>query len=160
MNPSILPVIGYTLDSKKRTPIDLKYLAKYTIKPFLSQVEGVSEIRIIGGKEKEYWVLLNPSKMSNLGITPEMVSNVLSETNFVTSNGFLSNYRFLYLAVTNSMVTSAHELENLVIRNSGKRIVTLRDIAEVDIQEAKAFKSKLKRLLHIQVLFSDLLCWW
>jgi multidrug efflux pump subunit AcrB len=52
MNPSILPVIGYTLKSRIRTPIDLKYLATYTIKPFLTQVDGVSEIRIIGGKEK------------------------------------------------------------------------------------------------------------
>lgn len=77
--------------------------------------------------------------MSMLGITPEMVSNVLSQTDFVTSNGYLSNYRFLYLAVTNSMVRSAKELENLVIRNSGKRIVTLRDIAEVKIQEAKEY---------------------
>ena len=39
MNPSILPVIGYTLESnsKSRTPIDMKMLAMYTIKPFLSR---------------------------------------------------------------------------------------------------------------------------
>src|ERR1017187_7076779 len=54
MNPSILPVIGYTLESHSQTPIELKLLANYVIKPFLSQVEGVSEIRIIGGKTKEY----------------------------------------------------------------------------------------------------------
>jgi multidrug efflux pump subunit AcrB len=44
MNPSILPVTGYSLESKTRSPIDLKLLALYTIKPFLSQVAGVSEI--------------------------------------------------------------------------------------------------------------------
>ncbi|MCX6329841.1 MAG: efflux RND transporter permease subunit, partial [Bacteroidia bacterium] len=32
MNPSILPVIGYTLEGKGRSPIDLKYIATYTIK--------------------------------------------------------------------------------------------------------------------------------
>lgn len=74
MNPSILPVIGYTLEGKGRSPIDLKYLATYTIKPFLSQVEGVSEIRVIGGKEKEFWVELNQSKMTALGLTPEKIS--------------------------------------------------------------------------------------
>jgi CzcA family heavy metal efflux pump len=139
MNPSILPVTGYTLESTQRTPIDLKYMATYTIKPFLSQVDGVSEIRIIGGKEKEYWVLLNTPKMSMLGITPEMVSNRLSETNFIKSNGYLSSYRFLYLSVTDAMVDSKQRLENLVIRNDGKRIVTLHDIAEVNIEEAKQY---------------------
>src|SRR5580692_1459179 len=50
MNPSILPVSGYTLESHTRTPIELRQLATYTVKPFLSQVDGVSEIRVIGGK--------------------------------------------------------------------------------------------------------------
>ena len=59
MNPSILPVIGYTLESHERSPIELKQLAIYTIKPFLSQVAGVSEVRIIGGKSKEYWLELD-----------------------------------------------------------------------------------------------------
>jgi len=139
MNPSILPVTGYTLESKTRTPIDLKYLATYTIKPFLSQVDGVSEIRIIGGKEKEYWVLLNTPKMSMLGITPAMISNTLAETNFIESNGYLSSYRFLYLSVTDAMVDTKERLENLVIRNDGKRIVTLKDIAAINIEEAKQY---------------------
>src|SRR5918912_855375 len=40
MNPSILPVIGYTLEtnSNSRTPIDMRQIAMYTVKPFLSQV--------------------------------------------------------------------------------------------------------------------------
>lgn len=52
MNPSILPVIGYTLEAPGMTPIEEKLLAMYTIKPFLSQVEGVSEIRVIGEKQR------------------------------------------------------------------------------------------------------------
>ena len=31
MNPSILPVIGYTIESDKKTPIELNLLATYTI---------------------------------------------------------------------------------------------------------------------------------
>src|SRR5487761_2759432 len=69
MNPSILPVMGYSLESHTLSPIQLKELATYTIKPFLSQVQGVSEVRIIGGKSKEYWVELNLQKMSALSIT-------------------------------------------------------------------------------------------
>src|SRR3978361_1898817 len=42
MNPSILPVSGYTLESHSRSPIELKQLATFTVKPFLSQRSGVS----------------------------------------------------------------------------------------------------------------------
>ena len=74
MNPSILPVIGYTLEtnSSSRTAIDMRQIAINTVKPFLSQVEGVSEVRIIGGKQKEYWLTLDPQRMSTLGITPDI----------------------------------------------------------------------------------------
>src|SRR6201996_3497683 len=36
MNPSILPVMGYSLESHNRTPIELKQIANFTIKPYLS----------------------------------------------------------------------------------------------------------------------------
>jgi CzcA family heavy metal efflux pump len=139
MNPSILPVIGYTLEGKGRSPIDLKYLATYTIKPFLSQVEGVSEIRVIGGKEKEFWIELDQSKMSALGLTPEKIRNALAETDFIKSNGFLSDYRMLYLTVTDVMVKNKSQLENLVIQNDSKRIITLKDISRIGIREAKEY---------------------
>ncbi|HEX3025203.1 MAG TPA: efflux RND transporter permease subunit [Chitinophagaceae bacterium] len=139
MNPSILPITGFSLESKTRSPIEMKLLAMYTIKPFLSQVEGVSEIRVIGGKNKEYWMVLNVQKMSTLGITPDAISTALSQTNFIKSNGYLSDYRLLYLTVTDASVTSKEQLQNIVIRNDGKRIVLLKDIADVQIQEAKEY---------------------
>src|SRR4029079_13506051 len=137
MNPSILPVIGYTLEtnSSSRTAIDMRQIAINTVKPFLSQVEGVAEVRIIGGKQKEYWLTLDPQKMSTLGITPESLSNALIQTNFIQSNGFVSDYRLLYLTVTDATVHTLDELEDLVIANNGRRIVQLKDIAEVKIRE-------------------------
>ncbi|WP_212006127.1 efflux RND transporter permease subunit [Chitinophaga sp. HK235] len=139
MNPSILPVSGYTLEGAGLSPIDLKYLASYTIKPFLSQVEGVAEIRIIGGKTKEYWVVLDRGKMNTLGITPEMIGNALNQTNFIRSNGYLTDYRLLYLTVTDAQVSNRQQLENIVISNNGQRIVLLKDIAAVGIREAKEY---------------------
>ncbi|CAM2905532.1 efflux RND transporter permease subunit [Flavobacterium frigoris] len=139
MNPSILPVIGYALESTNKSPIELKKIANFTIKPFLSQVDGVSEVRVIGGKEKEYWIELNQSKMVAYGITPEAVSQVLSQTNFITSNGYLSDNRFLYLTLTDAQITTKSDLENLVVVNNGKGIRTLKDIATVAIEEAKEY---------------------
>jgi CzcA family heavy metal efflux pump len=139
MNPSILPVIGYAIEGKGMSAIELKKIANFTIKPFLSQIEGVSEIRIIGGKEKEYWLSLDFNKMTALGITPDAISQVLSQTNFIKSNGYLSDYRYLYLTITDAQVDDKGELENLVISNNGKGIVTLKDIAAVEIKEAKEY---------------------
>ncbi len=139
MNPSILPITGFSLESKTRSPIEMKLLALYTIKPFLSQVEGVSEIRVIGGKSKEYWVVLDIQKMSTLGITPDMLNIALSQTNFIKSNGYLSDYRLLYLTITDAAITSKEQLGNIVLSNNGKRIVLLKDIADVQIQEAKEY---------------------
>ena len=139
MNPSILPVIGYSLESKTRSPIEMKLLAQYSIKPFLSQVEGVSEIRVIGGKTKEYWVVLDTRKMSTLGISPDNINTALAQTNFIKSNGYISDYRLLYLTITDASVSSKEQLENIVVSNNGKRIVLLKDIADAQIQEAKEY---------------------
>src|ERR1700676_1058121 len=135
-NASILPVIGYTLEGHEKSPIELKQLAIYTIKPFLSQVAGVSEVRVIGGKMKEYWLELDARKMSSLMVTPDSISSALAQTNFIRSNGYLSDYRFLYLTTTDATVHSVNDIRNIVIRNDGKRIIHVSDIANVDINEA------------------------
>ncbi|MDE3249594.1 MAG: efflux RND transporter permease subunit [Bacteroidota bacterium] len=136
MNPSILPVMGYTLEGHDRSPIDMKMLANYSIKPFLSQVPGVAEIRVIGGKSKEYWADLDAAKMSALALTPDQVNTAIGQTNFIRSNGYMADYRYLYLSVTDATVHSISDLENIVIRNDGHRIVKLGDIASVQIREA------------------------
>ena len=136
MSPSILAVMGYSVESNTRSPIELKQLAIYTIKPFLSQVQGASEIRIIGGKTKEYWLQLNQQKMSSLSITPDIINTALGQTGFIKSNGFLADYRFLYLTLTDATVHNKDELGELVIKNDGKRIVKLHDIATIEVKEA------------------------
>lgn len=135
MNPSILPVSGYTLESHERSPIELKQLATFTVKPFLSQINGVSEIRVIGGKTKEYWLVLNREKMTALSLTPDMISSALSQTNFIKSEGYLSDYKMLYLTVTDATVTAKDQLENMVISNNSKRVIQVKDIASVQISE-------------------------
>src|SRR3984957_19559710 len=136
MNPSILPVMGYTLETHQLSNIELKQLALYTIKPFLSQVAGVSEVRIIGGKTKEYWITLDVQKMSTLSITPDMLSSTIGQTGFIKSNGYLSDFHFLYLTVTDATVHSQEDIQNIVVKNTGKRVILLKDVATVNVREA------------------------
>ncbi len=139
MNPSILPVMGYSLSAGSLTPIELKQLALYTIKPFLSQVPGVSDIRVIGGEDKEYWAVLDPNKMSKLGLTPSVLAQKLNETNFIKSNGYSSDYRYLYLTLTNAQLRDIEQLKNIVIKNDGNRIVYFKDIAQIEVHSAKQY---------------------
>ncbi len=138
MNPSILPVMGYSLESHSLSPIEMKMLAMYTIKPYLSRVTGVSEVRVIGGKTKEYDVVLDQPKMNSLGITPDAVSAAIGQNNIILSNGYLNDYRQMYLTVTDASVSSLTQLQNIVISND-KRIVLLKDIADVSIKDAKEY---------------------
>jgi CzcA family heavy metal efflux pump len=135
MNPSILPVIGFTVESDRKTPIELNIIATYIIKPFLSQIEGVSSVGIIGGKTKEYWIELNQLKMSTFLITPENIREMLIQNHFITSNGFLSDYKRLYLNITDAGLYNLTDIENVVLRNDGKRIIKLSDVADINVRE-------------------------
>jgi len=135
MNPSILPVIGFTVESDKKTPIELNLIATYIIKPFLSQINGVSSVGIIGGKTKEFWIELNQLKMGSFSITPEIIRDQLSQNHFITSNGFLSDYKRLYLNITDAGLYNLKDVENVVLRNDGKRIIKLKDVANVNVRE-------------------------
>jgi CzcA family heavy metal efflux pump len=135
MNPSILPVIGYVIEGPGRSNIELNQIANYTIKPFLSQAKGVAEVWVIGGKTKEYHIELLQQKMAALSITPAMISTALSQTNFISSNGYLTDFNRLYLTVTDANVQNLEELENLIVSNNGKRVLQLKDIAVLKVAE-------------------------
>ncbi|MBB2150345.1 efflux RND transporter permease subunit [Pedobacter gandavensis] len=136
MNPAILPVSGYTLESATKSPIELKQLADLTIKPFLLQVQGVSEIRIIGGKTKEFRVKLNASNMTALAITPEQIANAMAQTNFVKSNGYVANFNYLYLSVTDVTLKTKEDLGNLIVSKKNNRTVRLKELADLSSEEA------------------------
>jgi CzcA family heavy metal efflux pump len=133
MNPSILPVMGLMLQGEGKDLITLKKIAKFTIKPFLSQLDGVSKIQIQGGKEKEYRVVLNHNKMSRLGINPSKVQSAIASTGFLNSNGFATGYRRMYLTISDAGAHSLDEIENIVISNNRKRVIHLSDVAQVRI---------------------------
>ena len=43
MNPSIFPIMGFSLEGKGYSQIELRNIAEYTIKPYLSRIDGISE---------------------------------------------------------------------------------------------------------------------
>lgn len=139
MNQSLFPVYGFTLESKNNSLVALRDKANLVLRPIFSQVPGISNVIVRGGKAKEYVVIPDPIKMSSLAITPNAIITAFSNNNFVLSNGYLADYRRLYLNLTDTRVNDIDELQNVVIKSDSSRIVKLRDIAKVEIQEQQEF---------------------
>ena len=132
MNPSILAVAGYSLEGNLST-VELKILAQFTVKPFLEQISGVREVSVMGGRNKEYQLVLDAPKMSRLGITPNILGDVLKQTNSIRSNGYLNDNNRLYLTLTDASVRNLEQLENTVVKSTATNTVKIKDIARVQI---------------------------
>lgn len=139
MNPSILPIMGYSLQSETKNQVELKMIGDYIVKPYLSRIEGVATVEVIGGKTKEYQILLNQDKLSLLKLNPQKIITAIQQTGFIKSNGYVVNYKRLYLTVTDATIKNRKELENLVIFDDSKRKITVKDIAQVQISEKTEF---------------------
>ena len=139
MSQNIYPVIGYTLESDKYGQVEMKNMALFFAKPRFSEVPGISNVFVRGGKTKEFVVKPDPMKMVQLGFSPQDLIDILGKTNFIESNGLLSDYRRLYLSVTDSRIGTIEDLKKLVIRNDGCRIIRLGDIALVEFREQQEF---------------------
>jgi len=139
MNPSILPVMGYSLQSATKSLIELKQIATYTVKPYLSRIEGVSSVDVIGGKEKEYRLVLDESKLNALKINPLEIGNALRQTDFIESTGYIVDYNRLYLTATDATLKNKQQLENLVLFDNSTREIKVSDIAKVEIAERNEY---------------------
>ncbi|GAB4038522.1 efflux RND transporter permease subunit [Spirosoma gilvum] len=139
MSPSILPVMDFALTSNSRDLIELRKLAMYTIRPFLSRVTGVSNIQVMGGRTKEYWIVLQPTKLASLNVTPSAITTALAATNFIQADGMVSGYHRLYLTLTDATVHSRQEVENIIIRSDGQRVLRLADVATVELHEQQEY---------------------
>ncbi len=139
MSQNIYPVIGYTLESEKYGQVEMRNVAMFFARPRFSEIPGISNVVVRGGKTKEFVITPDAMKMIQLGLTPQNLIDVLGSTNFIESNGLLSDYRRLYLSVTDSRISSLEDLRNVVIRNDRNRIIRLGDLAGVDFQEQQEF---------------------
>lgn len=139
MNPSILPVIGYSLQSDTKSQIELKLIAEYTVKPYLSRVDGVAAVQVIGGREKEYRIIPDIQKLKLLKISTQDIASAIQQTGFIKSNGYTIDYKRLYLTVTDATISSKEQLENLVLFNDANRQIKISDIGRVEISEKNEY---------------------
>ncbi len=139
MNQSLFPVYGYTLENPDKTDVDLKDIANVIVRPAFSQVKGISNVVIRGGRSKEYVIAPIPEKMTALGIVPQDITEAFNNNNFVSSAGLLPNHHRMYLTLLDARVNNIEELNNTVIKNIDGRIVKIKDIAKIKLEAQQEF---------------------
>jgi CzcA family heavy metal efflux pump len=139
MNQSTFPVYGFTLESNTLSQVALKDKANLIARPIFSQVEGISNVVVRGGKNKEFVIVPDAFKMAALGVTPNTIITIFNSNNFVLSNGIMQDYNRMYLSITDTRVIDSDEIGNIVIKNDGIRLIKLKDIAQVEIKEQVEF---------------------
>ncbi|MBA3665886.1 MAG: efflux RND transporter permease subunit, partial [Bacteroidetes bacterium] len=139
MNQSLFPVYGLTLEGPTHSQVALRDQANLVLRPIFSQVSGISNVVVRGGKAKDFVILPDAVKLSSLGLNPNSLINIFNNNNFVLSNGYLNDYRRLYLSITDTRVADLEALENLVVKNDGNRVVKLKEVARVEVQEQQEF---------------------
>ena len=115
MNATFFPVIGYALTSDTRSLVEMRDVALYTIRPALSRIHGISNVRVVGGKTREFLVTADPLKLAAYHIDIRELTDALQKSNVLASVGFVeANYR-LYLTLVDNMLTSEGALRSTVI---------------------------------------------
>jgi len=131
MDPTVFPILAYSLTSKTQSQTALYDLARYQLRPLLSSVNGVARIEVIGGAQEEYEVTVDPARLLAYGLTLTDVAQALSAANVVTAVGRLEDHYKLYLAIADARLKNVKQIGSTVIKSGTSGIVRLEDVAKV-----------------------------
>lgn len=131
MDPTVDPIIAYSLSSSTLTPVQLRDLAQLELRPLLSGVAGVGRVQVQGGQQEEYHVIVDPARLQALNLGLGDVERTLSAGNGVKALGHLEDRYKLLLALADSRLHDARQIGDLVLRATPAGVVRLRDVATV-----------------------------
>jgi HME family heavy-metal exporter len=113
------------------TPMELRELADFTIRPRLLTIPGVANVIPIGGEVRQYRVAPNPAAMRAFGVTYEDVESALAGFGANTGGGFADQYGREFLIRNIGRTQSLADLGSLVVASVGGQPVALDQVAEV-----------------------------
>jgi len=128
---AVFPVLGYSLTSATRDPTLLRDLAQYTIRPRLARLPGVSEVKVDGGKVREFHIEIDPTKLAARNVTPQQVIDAVKNSNVIDSPGLIEENHHLELALISGQAASLDDLNSIVVATVNGTGVLVSDIATV-----------------------------
>ena len=130
----LIAVTGETV-----TPMDLREVADFTIRPQILTIPGVAQVIPIGGDVRQYRIMPDPAMMSRLDISAADIETAIRRFGANTGGGFIDQHAREYLIRNIGLTTRLEDLRNLVVATRQGHSVLLRQVAQVD------FAARVKR---------------
>lgn len=115
------------------SPIELRTLAEWTIRPRLMSIPGVAQVISIGGGLKQYQILISAEKMNQQQVTLEQLDHALAGISRNTTGGFIDGGAQEMLVRNVGAVGGVEDIEKTVVGLHFGRPVLVKDIATVRI---------------------------
>jgi HAE1 family hydrophobic/amphiphilic exporter-1 len=126
------------------TQSELYDLIDQKIQPEFSRIQGVAQVNIVGGQEREIRVNLNQYKLEGYGLTIPQVQQIISTSNLDFPTGSLKTRENSTLIRLSGKIKTVDELRNLIVYSANGQNVKLSDIAEV--QDTQKETDKIARV--------------
>lgn len=123
--------IAVTTESNEISPMELRSLAEWTLRPRLMTIPGVSQVISIGGGLKQYQILVSAEKLNRYQLTIEQVDKELAQISQNTTGGFLEKEGQELLVRNIGVVDGLDEIRKTLVGLHFGRPVLVSDIAEV-----------------------------
>ncbi len=135
------PILMVTIQSDKRSLLELSEIADLTVKEQLQTISDVSGVQIWGEKRYSMRLWLDPAKMAGYGITPTDVKSALDRENVELPSGSIEGNTTELTIRTLGLMHTSREFNDLVVREDADRIIRLSDVgrAELGPQDTRSY---------------------
>lgn len=123
-----------SLSSKdgKTTPIDVRSLADFVVRPRLLAVPGVSQVVPIGGGSKQYQVLTNPDRLKQYDVTLDELVEAARESNLNAGGGFFQEPQREAVIRIQGRVRDLDDIKKTPIKSVNGVPITIGQVADVE----------------------------
>lgn len=126
-----IQLVGLTSPDGSVSPMDLRTIAEWTIRPQLLTIPGIAQVIAIGGGLKQYQILISAEKLKKTQLSLEDVEKSLSLISRNTTGGFIDIEDKEFLIRNIGSVKSVEDIENSVVGLHFGKPVLVKDIATV-----------------------------
>jgi hydrophobic/amphiphilic exporter-1 (mainly G- bacteria), HAE1 family len=138
------PIMSVAL-SGKLPARELTRVAEDVVKEQVQRLPGVGSVEMVGGREREIHVLVDPARLAGMSLTVEDVANALRAQNLELPAGRImeAGGRRELTVKTKGEVRSTAEIADIIIPGRGGAFTRVRDVAlvEDDAEEARSWSS-------------------
>ncbi|SEH62437.1 efflux RND transporter permease subunit [Epilithonimonas hominis] len=150
-----LPIMTLSITSDKLNNKELYDLLDKKIEPIFSRVNGVAQVDLVGGQEREIQVSLDEKKMQGYGLAIADVQQAILSSNLDFPTGALKTRTSRSTIRLSGKYKDVAEMNNLVVSNKDGAQVRLSDIATVfdtqkDVEKVARFNQKSTILMQIK----------